>query len=126
MTLHAILWRWPGARCVVRGDVVDRWDGPMARPTDAEITQAVADYTTQGIAAQETRDRDLAMKVIKALAIATHKRFKAGGVTGDTVTAAQWEAALRAEYDALTVAPEAVMARAVPVRRKRSTKVAHG
>lgn len=44
MSMSAIQWRWPGARCIVRdGDVV-RWDGPMARPTDTEIAQAVTDY----------------------------------------------------------------------------------
>ena len=49
---------------------------------------------------QQERDRQLAAKVIKALAIATHKRFKAQIAT-DATTAAQWEAAIRAEYDAL-------------------------
>lgn len=43
--IDAIVWKWPGARCVVRGDVLERWDGPMAQPSAAEITQAVADYT---------------------------------------------------------------------------------
>jgi hypothetical protein len=43
--IKAIQKRWPGACLVVRGDVVERWDGPMARPTDAEIAQAIADYT---------------------------------------------------------------------------------
>ena len=43
---EAIQWRWPGAQVVVRGDVVERWDGPTARPTDDEIVQAVADYHT--------------------------------------------------------------------------------
>lgn len=42
----AIQWRWPGALVVIRGDVVERWDGPMARPSDAEIAQAVTDFTT--------------------------------------------------------------------------------
>lgn len=46
------------------------------------------------------RDKALAVKALKALAIATHKRFKAV-VPTDTTTAAQWEASLRAEYDAL-------------------------
>ena len=48
----------------------------------------------------ERRDRDLEMKALKALAVATHKRFKAK-VPTDTTTAAQWEAAIRVEYDAL-------------------------
>jgi hypothetical protein len=50
---------------------------------------------------QEERDQDVAKKIIRALAVAIHKRFKTGGVTGDTVTVAQWEAAIRSEYDAL-------------------------
>jgi hypothetical protein len=40
----AIQWRWPGAQCVVRNEVLERWDGPMARPTDVEIAQALIDY----------------------------------------------------------------------------------
>lgn len=47
-----------------------------------------------------TRDRELAAKVMRALATAVHKRFKAQIAT-DTTTAAQWEAAIRAEWDAL-------------------------
>lgn len=40
----AILWKWPGAQVIVRGGVLERWDGPMPRPSDAEIAQAVIDY----------------------------------------------------------------------------------
>lgn len=46
------------------------------------------------------RDKDIAKKAIRALAIATHKRLKVV-VPTDTTTAAQWEAAIRSEYDAL-------------------------
>lgn len=49
--LKAITWRWPGAQCVVRGaapsEVLAEWHGPMARPTDPEIAQAVTDYNAQ-------------------------------------------------------------------------------
>ena len=41
----AIQWQWPGARCVVRGGVLERWDGPMAEPSPAEVAQALTDYT---------------------------------------------------------------------------------
>lgn len=50
--------------------------------------------------AQQERDQELARKVIKALAIAVHKRFKAQIAT-DPTTAQQWQDAIRAEYDAL-------------------------
>lgn len=46
------------------------------------------------------RDKDLSRKYLRALAIATHKRFKAK-VPTDATTAAEWEAAIRAEWDAL-------------------------
>ena len=46
------------------------------------------------------RDQELARKAIVVLAVAIHKRFKAV-VPTDTTTAAQWEAAVRAEWDAL-------------------------
>jgi hypothetical protein len=45
MLIDAILWRWPGAHCVVRNETLERWDGPMAQPTPAEIAQAVTDFT---------------------------------------------------------------------------------
>ncbi len=44
MISAAIQWRWPGAACVTRGEALERWDGPMPRPTEAEIAQAVAEY----------------------------------------------------------------------------------
>lgn len=56
--MQAIQWRWPGARCVIRGDVLERWEGPMARPSDAEIAQAVADYTPD-VAPKLITTRDL-------------------------------------------------------------------
>lgn len=46
------------------------------------------------------RDRQLAAKALRALAIATHKRFRRQS-TADVTTAAEWEAAIREEYDAL-------------------------
>lgn len=46
------------------------------------------------------RDRQLAAKALRALATAIHKRFKAQVAT-DPTTAAQWEASLLAEWDAL-------------------------
>lgn len=42
---RAISWRWPGARVVVRGGALERWEGPMAEPTPAELAQALTDYT---------------------------------------------------------------------------------
>lgn len=46
------------------------------------------------------RDKDLARKAIQALAIAVHKRFKTQ-IPTDSTTAAQWNAAIAAEWDAL-------------------------
>jgi hypothetical protein len=40
-----IAWKWPGARVVIRDAAVERWDGPMAQPSGAEIAQAVLDFT---------------------------------------------------------------------------------
>lgn len=45
LTIEAIQYSYPGARLVVSGGVVVRWDGPMARPTDAELAQAQTNYT---------------------------------------------------------------------------------
>lgn len=56
-----IHWKWPGARCVVRGnpgaESVERWDGPMAQPSAGELAQAVIDY-----AADPTIPMDAAVK----------------------------------------------------------------
>lgn len=92
-----------------RGSVVLRNDGAGAfiatwdvtalgnLPTQAEIDAADA---TAGLAVIKAvqRDADIGRKAIKALAIATHKRFKAK-IPTDATTADQWEAAIRAEYD---------------------------
>ena len=50
--------------------------------------------------AQQERDVALGLKMIRALASATHKRLKVV-VPTDTTTAAQWTAAIIAEWDAL-------------------------
>lgn len=98
--LHAaLMWKWPGAKCVVRGGTLERWDGPQVQPTDAEIAQALTDYRAQNIAVTEERDRQIDQKLMIALATAVHKRFKL--LPGDTMTAAQWKALIRAEWDAL-------------------------
>ncbi len=96
--LNAIQWRWPGARPVTRGLTITRWDGPMPRPTDAEIAQAVADYAARGVEAQQRRNRDIEQCVIKALVMATFKALKE---LGYTKTAIQFKDSIRAEYDAL-------------------------
>lgn len=99
MLLAALMWKWPGAKCVVRGGVLERWDGPQVQPTDAEVAQALTDYRAQNIAAIEERDRQIDQKVLIVLATAIHKRFKL--LAGDTMTPAQWKALIRAEWDAL-------------------------
>lgn len=45
ITSDVINWKWPGAQYVLRGGVVERWDGPMAQPTQADLDQAALDYT---------------------------------------------------------------------------------
>lgn len=88
------------------GDAVDKatWTvRPSSLQASAQPTIDVFDPNDPAHSAwdaQQERDRELARKVIKALAIATHKRFKAQ-IGTDSTTAAQWEASLRAEYDAL-------------------------
>jgi hypothetical protein len=100
MTLAEVIeWRWPGARVIVRGDVLERWDGPMPQPSAAELTQAVTDYEAQGVARLQTRQRDLALRGIKALAIAIQKRLRAANV--DTITPAQWQNQIETEWDNL-------------------------
>lgn len=42
--MDVIAWKWPGARVVIRDEVLERWDGPMAQPTPAELTQAQTDF----------------------------------------------------------------------------------
>ena len=44
------------------------------------------------------RDKELGARLVKALAVAIHKRFKAV-VPTDTTTPTQWEAAIRSEWD---------------------------
>ena len=44
--------------------------------------------------------KELEQKRLQAVALATHQRFKAS-VPGDTVTLAQWRAAIRAAWDSL-------------------------
>lgn len=46
-----IQWRWAGAQCVVRGNTLDRWDGPMPCPTEDEFAAALADYASQQVEA---------------------------------------------------------------------------
>lgn len=65
--IDAILWKWPGAQAVMRGSEVVRWDGPMARPSAAEIAQAVADYRSQNIAAVTDVERALESPVVQAM-----------------------------------------------------------
>lgn len=54
--MEAIQWKWPGACCVIQGETVIRWDGPMPRPTDAEIAQAYADYVANAAALAAERE----------------------------------------------------------------------
>ena len=94
----AIHRKWPGVY-VCRGDVIARVDGQSSPlPSAADIATAESEYAA--VATGEQRDRELAVKALKAVAIATHKRFKAQ-IPTDTTTAAQWETAIQAEYDAL-------------------------
>jgi hypothetical protein len=45
MTLmDAIQQGWPDARCVVRGESLERWDDDRPRPSDAELAEAIAAY----------------------------------------------------------------------------------
>src|SRR3990167_8026924 len=67
--LHAIVWRWPGARCVVHGGVLERWDGPMPRPTDVEIAQAVEDYTPAVALAQTAQATSRQKDILAMLAV---------------------------------------------------------
>ena len=76
-TLHrAILWRWPGAQCVTSDEQLIRWDGPMARPTAAELAQARRDYTA-GVEKDDQQEQAFAAahKVMIALAKTCHARL---------------------------------------------------
>ena len=48
----------------------------------------------------EQRNKELALKALKAVVIAVHKRFKTL-IPTDTTTVTQWETFIRAEWDAL-------------------------
>lgn len=67
MVLDAILWKWPGARCVVRGGELERWEGPMPQPSAKEIAMAVSDYSSQNIAKTQSVDRELESPIIQAM-----------------------------------------------------------
>lgn len=65
--MEAILWKWPGAQCVVRGGVLERWDGPMPEPTAKELADAVADYQTQGMAKRQWLEQTVGAPLVQAL-----------------------------------------------------------
>lgn len=73
----------------------EKWNGSaFVSKTQSEINT----YDAAQLSA--VRDKDLALRALKALATAVHKRFKAQ-VPTDPTTAAQWKAAIDAEWDAL-------------------------
>lgn len=80
-------------------------DNPDARRHKWNGTAFVA-KTAQEIAAydaarrHEGRDRELALRALRALALAVHQRFNAQ-VPTDQTTAAQWRAAIAAAWDTL-------------------------
>lgn len=83
------------------GPYIASWNTAVlgAQPTAQElaaVSAPAADAATKTVVAE----RELAMRGLKALAIAVHKRLKSS-VPADSVTAQQWEAAIRAEWDAL-------------------------
>lgn len=84
---RAIQWKWPGAQCIVRGGVLDRWDGPMARPTDPEIAQAVTDYDAS--AATITADREVDAILTSPLAAALLDLLGTSGVLAPTASDAR-------------------------------------
>lgn len=67
----AIAWRWPGARVVVRGGVLERWEGPMAEPSAGELAQALTDYaanqSTIEAEGRAMKQRDLDIPLVRAL-----------------------------------------------------------
>ena len=94
---HAIQWHWPGARCVIRGDVLERWDGPMARPTAAELAQAVTDYQAADVALLDQSQRQSRQKDILILCAL---RVRAKNITAwNALTDAQKVAATLTEAD---------------------------
>lgn len=45
----AIEAAYPGAEMVARGGVIERWDGPMAQPSQAEVDAALAAYVAPSV-----------------------------------------------------------------------------
>lgn len=58
---EVIQWKWPGAQVVVRGEVIERWDGPMPRPTDAELAKAQVDYAAVATDVQLDKQANVAL-----------------------------------------------------------------
>ena len=73
----------------------------IPRPTAGDLDTWAAAFEASGGVAARVRDRALdESRALKALALATHQRFKAS-VPGDTITPAQWQQMLKAAYDSL-------------------------
>lgn len=77
-TMKAIQKQWPGAMVVLNGGVVERWDGPGAQPSGAQIQAALDAYTpavelsdaAQGTSRQKDVLTDCAMLVRARIGIA--------------------------------------------------------
>lgn len=106
--MRAIQWRWPGASVVIRENAPVEWHGPMAKPSEAEIAQAVTDYAanTAAILAAE-HDACAALiddnALIQAVAMLDfEERQKLQVKAGQTLrTPAECKARIRAIYRAL-------------------------
>lgn len=73
-----------------------RWSG------SAVVSRTLADIQADDAnAAAAIRDAQIRQRLFFALAVAVHKRFKRL-IPTDTTTAAEWEAAIRNEWDALS------------------------
>ena len=90
------------------GPRIEVWNARLgARPTQAEI-DAVTDADALAALRRQTRERENALRPIRAMAIATHKRLLRLETAMNTlvptftpITAAAWQQAIETEWDNL-------------------------
>lgn len=84
---QAIQWKVPGARTVVRGGELERWEGPGSPPTPEELAQWITDYQAQGIELDKRADQVLSDKALRAILNALWEAIPAPSLSKSQVLA---------------------------------------